>query len=45
MFQLNLPERSRPSSCLSKEKPFIYQDLLLKAQDEAKQKKLGIWSK
>lgn len=27
-----------------KRKPFIYQDLLLKAQDEAKRKKLGIWS-
>lgn len=27
-----------------KRKPFIYQDLLLKAQNEAKQKKLGIWS-
>ena len=25
-------------------KPFIYQDKLLKAQDEAKKKKLGIWS-
>jgi len=25
-------------------KPFIYQGKLLKAQDEAKQKKLGIWS-
>ncbi len=27
-----------------KRKPFIYQDLLLKAQDEAKKKRLGIWS-
>ncbi|MBI2008086.1 thermonuclease family protein [Candidatus Amesbacteria bacterium] len=27
-----------------KRKPFIYQDQLLKAQDEAKRKKLGIWS-
>ncbi len=26
-------------------KPFIYRDKLLKAQDEAKKKKLGIWSK
>ena len=26
-------------------KPFIYQDKLLQAQDEAKKKKLGIWSK
>lgn len=26
-------------------KPFIYQDQLLKAQAEAKKKKLGIWSK
>lgn len=26
-------------------KPFIYQDKLLEAQDEAKKKKLGIWSK
>lgn len=26
-------------------KPFIYQDQLLKAQDEAKKKSLGIWSK
>lgn len=26
-------------------KPFIYQDQLLKAQDEAKKKKLGIWSR
>lgn len=25
-------------------KPFIYQDQLLKVQDEAKRKKLGIWS-
>ena len=25
-------------------KPFIYQDQLLKAQEEAKKKKLGIWS-
>lgn len=25
-------------------KPFIYQDKLLQAQDEAKKKKLGIWS-
>lgn len=29
---------------LQKRKPSIYQDQLLKAQDEAKQKKLGIWS-
>jgi micrococcal nuclease len=27
-----------------KRKPFIYQDQLLKAQDQAKKKKLGIWS-
>lgn len=27
-----------------KKKPFIYQDQLLKAQDEAKKNKLGIWS-
>ncbi len=26
-------------------KPFIYQDQLLKAQDDAKKKKLGIWSR
>ena len=26
-------------------KPFIYQDKLLKAQEEAKKKKLGIWSR
>ena len=25
-------------------KPFVYQKQLLKAQDEAKKKKLGIWS-
>ena len=27
-----------------KRKPFIYQEQLLKAQDEAKKKRLGIWS-
>ncbi|MBI2315065.1 thermonuclease family protein [Candidatus Daviesbacteria bacterium] len=25
-------------------KPFIYQEQLLKSQEEAKKKKLGIWS-